>query len=56
MISGTGNGPLDALCTALRKFLNIDFEICAYTEHALERSSASKAATYIAIKDNDDHG
>ena len=56
LISGTGNGPLDALCTALRKFLNIDFEICAYTEHALERSSASKAATYIAIKDNDDHG
>lgn len=54
-ITGTGNGPLDALCSGLRKFLNIDFEICAYTEHALERSSSSKAATYIAIKDNDDH-
>lgn len=54
-ITGTGNGPLDALCSGLRKFLNIDFEICAYTEHALERSSSSKAATYIAIKDNDDN-
>ncbi len=54
-ISGTGNGPLDALCSGLRKFLGIDFEICEYTEHALERSSSSKAATYIAIKDNDDH-
>lgn len=54
-IYGTGNGPLDALCSGLRKFLNIDFEICEYTEHALERSSSSKAATYIAIKDNDDH-
>ena len=52
-IAGVGNGPLDALCAGLRKFLNIDFEICEYTEHALERSSASKAATYIAIKDND---
>lgn len=55
LVSGTGNGPLDALCVALRKLLNIDFEICAYTEHALERRSSSKAATYIAIKDNDEH-
>lgn len=54
-ITGTGNGPLDALCAGLRKFLDIDFEICEYTEHALERSSSSKAVTYIAIKDNDDH-
>lgn len=54
-IQGNGNGPLDALCAGLRKFLNIDFEICEYTEHALERSSASKAATYIAIKDNDEN-
>lgn len=54
-ISGDGNGPLDALCTGLRKFLSIDFEISNYTEHALERSSSSKAATYIAIKDNDDN-
>ncbi|MDD6763273.1 MAG: 2-isopropylmalate synthase [Clostridiales bacterium] len=53
-ITGTGNGPLDALCAGLRRFLNIDFEICEYTEHALERSSSSKAATYIAIRDNDD--
>lgn len=52
-INGEGNGPLDALCAGLRELLNIDFEICEYTEHALERSSSSKAATYIAIKDND---
>ena len=55
LVSGTGNGPLDALCKGLRKLLNIDFEISAYTEHALERKSSSKAATYIAIKDNDDN-
>ncbi len=52
-ISGKGNGPLDALCVGLRKFLGINFEICDYTEHALERSSSSKAAAYIAIKDYD---
>ena len=55
-ISGKGNGPIDALCAGLRKFLNVDFEICEYTEHALERHSASKAATYIAIKENDANG
>lgn len=53
-IVGTGNGPLDALCVALRNLLSIDFEICEYTEHALERKSSSKAATYIAINDKDD--
>lgn len=45
-----GNGPLDALCNALRKELDLDFEISDYTEHTLERSSASKAAAYIAVK------
>lgn len=52
-IEGRGNGPLDALCNGLRTYLNEDFEICNYTEHALERSSDSKAATYIAIKKDD---
>lgn len=54
-ITGVGNGPLDALCAGLRKYLRIHFEICEYTEHALERSSSSKAVSYIAIKDNDDN-
>lgn len=49
-IEGNGNGPLDALCNALRKYLNKPFEICNYTEHALERSSSSKAVAYIAVK------
>ncbi len=49
-IQSRGNGPLDALCNALRKELDLDFEISDYTEHTLERSSASKAAAYIAVK------
>ena len=49
-VEGAGNGPLDALCNGLRKYLGKEFEICNYNEHALERSSASKAAAYIAIK------
>ena len=53
-IAGSGNGPLDAMCNALRKELNINFEICNYTEHALERSSASKAVAYIGVKTETD--
>ncbi|MGN0106934.1 MAG: 2-isopropylmalate synthase [Hominilimicola sp.] len=52
-IEGKGNGPLDALCNGLRAYLKTDFEISNYTEHALARSSNSKAATYIAIKSGD---
>lgn len=49
-INGEGNGPLDALSNALRKALDVKFEICSYHEHALTRSSSAKAAAYIAIK------
>ncbi len=48
-ITGVGNGPLDALCNGLRKLLGIEFEISNYTEHTLERSSASRAAAYIGV-------
>ena len=51
-IEGKGNGPLDALCNGLRQFLGQQFEICNYTEHALTRSSNSRAATYIEINDH----
>lgn len=49
-ITGEGNGPLDALCAALRSTLNVKFEISDYTEHSLARTSDSKAAAYIGIK------
>lgn len=52
-IEASGNGPLDALCTALQAQLKMDFEIVSYSEHALERSSSSRAATYISVKHGD---
>ena len=52
VITGNGNGPLDALCAGLKEMLGKKIEISNYTEHALERSSASKAATYIGIKED----
>ena len=53
-IKGTGNGPLDALCNGFRQYFNKDFEIVSYHEHALERSSASKAVSYIGVRNGDD--
>ena len=49
-ISASGNGPLDALCEAIKLITNEDVEIFEYSEHALERSSTSKAVSYIAVK------
>ena len=52
-IKASGNGPLDALCEALKKHLGIIVEIDAYSEHALESKSSSQAISYIAIKHED---
>ncbi len=54
-IAGAGNGPIDAFCKALRTELNIDFDVTAYYEHALEQGSDSQAVAYIQIRDKDNN-
>jgi len=49
-ISATGNGPLDAFCTALKDEVTGDFRLRRYHEHALDRGSSAKAAAYIEIE------
>ncbi len=53
-ITGSGNGLLDAFCHALREFLGKNFEIRTYQEHALEKSTTSKAITYVQIQNGGD--
>lgn len=53
-LEAEGNGPLDALCNVMRRHLNRDFEIVSYNEHALEKSSASQAVSYISIRSGSD--
>ena len=53
VIRATGNGPLDAFCTALRDGLGLQFVLHSYHEHALTRGSSSKAVSYIEILDQD---
>lgn len=50
VLEASGNGPLDALSSALREHFNKDFEITSYVEHALDKSSSSLAVSYINIK------
>lgn len=50
-LKATGNGPLDAFCTALKETAGIDFTLHAYHEHALAKGSSSRAVTYIEVVD-----
>ena len=52
-ITNNGNGRLDAVSNALKSYLGLKYTIETYTEHALESSSASKAVSYVAIKNED---
>jgi 2-isopropylmalate synthase len=49
-IAATGNGPLDAFCTALKADITGDFRLRNYHEHALDVGSSAKAAAYIKIE------
>ena len=53
VLSGKGNGRLDAVANAVKAGLGIDFHIETFTENALEQTSKSKAASYIGIAAHD---
>jgi 2-isopropylmalate synthase len=46
-IVGQGNGPIDALVTALKSELDIVLEVKDYSEHALTEGSGASAVAYI---------
>ncbi|ESK85143.1 2-isopropylmalate synthase [Moniliophthora roreri MCA 2997] len=49
VLRGDGNGPLSALLDALKTHLDVDLAIREYTEHAIEGSERSRAASYIEV-------
>ena len=55
MLSGKGNGPLDAVSSALRKAetTSIEFRFEDYSQHAIEAESDARAAAYVKITGND---
>ena len=51
--TATGNGRLDAVSNALKKAYGLDYTLITYTEHALEKSSSSRAIAYVGIETPD---
>ena len=48
--TATGNGRLDAVSNALKQAYHLDYTLDTYTEHALEKSSSSRAIAYVGLK------
>ncbi|MCQ2493766.1 MAG: 2-isopropylmalate synthase [Lachnospiraceae bacterium] len=48
-ITAAGNGRLDAVSNAVKNFFGIDYELAVYEEHAISKTSSSKAAAYVGI-------
>ncbi len=49
-VAASGNGPLDAFCSALKQQVTGDFTLTSYHEHALTGGSSAQAAAYIEIQ------
>ncbi len=47
----SGNGRLNAVSNALKKQFRLEYNLVTYQEHALERSSSSRAIAYVGIED-----
>ena len=48
--TATGNGRLDAVSNALKKAYGLNYQLETYSEHALEKSSSSRAIAYVGLK------
>ena len=56
VLRASGNGPLDAFCTALKEEAGLVFTLHGYHEHALTKGSSSKAVSYIEVLDSEGEG
>ncbi len=50
LISGVGNGPIDAFFNALKTAGITDYRFVAYHEHAVDQGANSKAISYIQLE------
>ena len=51
-VASEGNGRLDCASNALKSILGVDYSLESYSQHALEESTNSKAASYVSIAKN----
>lgn len=52
-LTGSGNGPIDALMNGLREQIDVNFQVRDYHEHALTQGSASSAVAYVEAESDD---
>ena len=53
VIIASGNGRLNAVNNALKRHFRLEYDLVTYEEHALERSSSSRAIAYVGIQDKE---
>ncbi|PWJ52260.1 2-isopropylmalate synthase [Faecalicatena contorta] len=49
VITGVGNGRLDAVSNAIKHYFDINYELAFYEEHSLTKGSSSKAVAYVGV-------
>lgn len=49
VVDANGNGRLDAVSNALKRYFGISYELSVYEEHSLSHGSSSKAMAYVGI-------
>lgn len=53
VLSGVGNGPIDAFFNAIKQVGLDNYEFISYSQHAISQGSDSKAVSYIELKKPD---
>ena len=49
-VQANGNGRLDAVSNALRKYFGVNYKLSGYEQHALTEGSASQAISYVGVE------
>ena len=49
VVTGTGNGRLDAVSNAIKNYFNVSYELSFYEEHSLTKGISSKAVAYVGV-------
>ncbi|MDR1801009.1 MAG: 2-isopropylmalate synthase [Lachnospiraceae bacterium] len=52
VVTGLGNGRLDAVSNAIKTYFNVSYELTFYEEHIKTRGSSSQAVAYVGLQCN----
>ena len=49
-VEATGNGRLDAVSNALKKYFGVQYDLTGYEQHALSSGSFAQAISYLGVE------